>query len=62
MHIRPEPSEQERQAIERALEQHDDEHPAYASGWRRAGVAENLGLDDGALAEESRRDAGVVEP
>jgi len=51
MEIRPEPSDEEREAIERALAERDDEHPAYASAWRRAGIAESLGLDDGALAE-----------
>ena len=49
--VTPEPGADEREALERALRELLDAetHPAYASEWRRAGIAENLG--DGALAE-----------
>lgn len=60
--IRPEPSAAERAAIDRAAEEllrDDEQHPAYASEWRRRGIADNLG--DGALAEEGGGDADVVQ-
>jgi hypothetical protein len=41
--IEPEPSEQEREAILRALEAEGDAPPpAYRSRWRRAGVEESV--------------------
>jgi hypothetical protein len=53
--ITPEPTEEERQAILRALEQELEENAA-PTPWRAAG------LGSSAAAPESRRDAGVVEP
>jgi hypothetical protein len=43
--VTPEPTREEREALERALERllEEDAHPAYASRWRARGVAENLG-------------------
>lgn len=48
----PEPSADEREALDRALAEllESETHPAYRSEWRRAGIAENA-LGDGALAE-----------
>jgi hypothetical protein len=40
LEISPEPSEEEREAIERALG--EDKPTPHASEWRRAGVEENL--------------------
>ena len=49
----PEPGRDEREALERALGEllGDEMHPAYASAWRRAGIAENTESGDGAFAE-----------
>jgi hypothetical protein len=51
--ITPEPTEEERRAILRALEQEQDQ-AALPTPWRAAGL--------GGDAPESGRDAGVVEP
>ena len=59
MEIDPEPSEDERRAILAALAAAEAEPGAYASQWRAAALAD---LRDGALAEQSGSDAGVVEP
>ena len=56
--ITPEPTEAERRAILAALDVVEAQPPARASRWRAAGLDD---LRDGALAEESGRDAGVVE-
>ena len=56
--ITPEPTEAERRAILAALDVVEAQPPARASRWRTAGLDD---LRDGALAEESGRDAGVVE-
>ena len=53
--IKPEPSSEERRAIEAALAAPHAGPPAYASRWRAV-------LGDDALAEESWSDPGVVEP
>jgi hypothetical protein len=53
LEIRPEPSPQERAAIELALERlvGDGNLPAaYASRWRQAGIAENVDLGPTAYA------------
>lgn len=67
--LEPEPPPAERRAIIAALERLlpvAAEPPAYRSRWRQAGIAESLapaeGLGDRASADQSRRDAGVVEP
>jgi hypothetical protein len=57
--ITPEPTEGERRAIVAALEDADRLPTPYASRWRASALDD---LRDGALAEESRRDAGVVQP
>ena len=57
--IKPEPSSEERRAIEAALAAPHAGPPAYASRWRAAALAE---LGDDALTEESWSDPGVVEP
>ena len=57
--ITPEPSEQERRAILEALEAASRRPPAYESRWRASALDD---LRDGALAEESGGDSGVVEP
>ena len=57
--IKPEPSSEERRAIEAALATQQAGPPAYASRWRAAALAE---LGDDALTEESWSDPGVVEP
>jgi hypothetical protein len=43
--VRPEPSEEERAAIERAAREllREPQHPAYTSEWRRQAVREALG-------------------
>ena len=56
--IKPEPSDGERRAILEALGAANARTAAYASLWRASALAD---LRDGALAEESRRDARVVE-
>ena len=56
--ITPEPSEDERRAILTALEPEKSGPAAYASRWRASALDD---LRDGALAEESGGDAGVVE-
>jgi hypothetical protein len=45
--IEPEPSPEERDAIELMLAQLQDDElpPEYRSGWRRAGIAENVEAD-----------------
>ena len=57
--ITPEPSGEERRAILEALEAVGRRPPAYQSRWRASALDD---LRDGALAEESGSDAGVVEP
>ena len=57
--ITPEPSEEERRAILAALVPADAVPAAYTSRWRASALAD---LRDGALAEESGSDAGVIEP
>jgi hypothetical protein len=57
--ITPEPSEDERRAILAALMPADLVPAAYTSRWRASALAD---LRDGALAEESGSDAGVIEP
>ena len=57
--ITPEPSAEERRAILEALEAAATRPPAYDSRWRASALDD---LRDGALAEESGGDAGVVEP
>lgn len=57
--IAPEPSEDERRAILAALEAARAVPAAYTSRWRASALAD---LSDGAFAEESGSDAGVVEP
>jgi hypothetical protein len=46
--VKPEPPDEAREAIAAALREllRDEQHPAYASGWRRAGIADNLGLPE----------------
>jgi hypothetical protein len=56
--ITPEPSAEERRAILDALAESNGRPGPYESRWRASGLAE---LRDGALAEESGSDAGVVE-
>ena len=49
LEIRPEPSDEERAAIEAALETAADDRPeAETSRWRAAGLREATGHDDGA--------------
>jgi hypothetical protein len=57
--ITPEPDEDERRAILAALAAAEATPGAYTSRWRASALAD---LRDGALAEESGSDAGVVEP
>jgi hypothetical protein len=57
--IEPEPDEAERRAILAAFAASDATPTAYASRWRASALDD---LRDGALAQESGRDAGVVEP
>ena len=57
--ITPEPSADERRAILEALEAANARPVAYESRWRASALDD---LRDGALAEESGGDAGVVEP
>jgi len=59
LEIRPEPCEEERRAIAAALARRDEAPGAYSSGWSASALDD---LRDGALAEEARSDAGVVEP
>jgi hypothetical protein len=56
--ITPEPSPEERRAILDALEAAETGPAAYESRWRASALDD---LRDGALAEESGSDAGVVE-
>ena len=56
--ITPEPSDEERRAILEALDGANARPEAYAGVWRASALAD---LRDGALAEESGGDAGVVE-
>lgn len=57
--LSPEPAGAEREALERALGEllEPEQHPAYRSAWRHAGVVENSGvfrladLRDGASTE-----------
>jgi hypothetical protein len=56
--ITPEPSADERRAILEALDGASARPAAYSSVWRASALAD---LRDGALAEESGGDAGVVE-
>jgi len=51
LEIRPEPTPEERRAIELALAAGDDEPSAWASS-----------LDGGAAAQQPGREPGVVEP
>ena len=53
------PTETERLAIVEALLAPEAGPAAYRSRWRAAGLTE---LGDGAVAEESGGDPGVVEP
>ena len=57
--ITPEPSEDERRAILAALESGQPAPAGYTSRWRASALDD---LRDGALAEQSRSDPGVVEP
>ena len=57
--IKPEPSVEERRAILEALRAVGTRPPAYESRWRASALDD---LRDGALAEESGGDSGVVEP
>jgi hypothetical protein len=57
--IRPEPADAQRRAIVAALAQLDEPPSAYASGWSASALDD---LRDGALTEEARSDAGVIEP
>jgi hypothetical protein len=57
--IKPEPSAEERGAIEAALAAEHAGPPAHASRWRAAALAD---LGDDALAEERWSDPGVIEP
>jgi hypothetical protein len=59
LEIKPVPTETERRAIVEALIAPEAGPAAYRSPWRAAALAE---LGDGAVAEESGGDAGVVEP
>lgn len=45
LEIKPEPSLQERTAIERALAREAKENPPLSSAWREAGVRENTEPD-----------------
>lgn len=47
MEITPEPSPEEREAIERALAKLLEEHREQRSNWWREGVAENLAFPNG---------------
>ncbi len=57
--ITPEPSDEERRAITAALARVDALPPSYSSRWRASALDD---LRDDALAEQTRRDPGVVEP
>jgi hypothetical protein len=46
LEIRPEPTDEEREAIARAVEAAGEAHPAYGSGWRDAGLREAAGAPD----------------
>lgn len=56
--VTPEPSALERRAILEALEDVDERSDAYESRWRASALSD---LRDGAIAQESGSDAGVVE-
>ena len=57
--ITPEPSDEERRAITAALAHVDMLRPSYSSRWRASALDD---LRDDALAQQARRDPGVVEP
>ena len=57
--ITPEPTDDERRAILAALSAAETVPAAYTSRWRVSALDD---LRDGALAQQSGRDAGVVEP
>jgi hypothetical protein len=57
--ITPDPTPEERGAILEALAAAQARPSAYTSRWRDSALAD---LRDGALSEESRSDAGIVEP
>jgi hypothetical protein len=59
LEIKPEPSDAERRAILRALQEPRTVPVAYESRWRAASLDD---LRDGSLAEESGSDARIVEP
>ena len=59
LEIKPVPTEPERRAIIEALLTPEAGPAAYRSRWRAAALTE---LGDGAVAEESGSDSGVVEP
>jgi hypothetical protein len=71
LEIRPEPSPEEHAAIVAALEElrRDGAAAPYRSGWRDAGIRENLEdgaggtglLHDGAAPEQARGEPGVIE-
>jgi hypothetical protein len=56
--IKPEPSAEERRAILQALAASSAPPPAYQSLWRASALDD---LRDGAFAEESGSDAGVIQ-
>ena len=56
--VTPEPSAAERRAILDALSDTNEWPEAYESRWRASALFD---LRDGAIAQESRSDAGVVE-
>ena len=62
--IRPEPDQEEREAIVTALKRllaREAEPPAYRSAWRERGVLENLeSADDGYAAARPRSSAGAT--
>lgn len=59
LEITPEPSEAERKAILASLDGDDLRQDAYSSRWRESGLDD---LRGDASAEDSGRDARVVEP
>jgi hypothetical protein len=56
--VTPEPSAAERRAILDALKEMNERPEAYESRWRASALSD---LRDGAIAQESGSDAGVVE-